>query len=119
MLLNCADNITNRNYKVIKDNQTWCSVGKYNNGEPREMYRIDYDTSYVEGAPEFYTVTIDSVKSDSIFVMSTNGKMLIVQNEYGMIDEIIPFNKYYDMEIDNWGRADLYYGGGDFVKCIE
>jgi hypothetical protein len=117
LLLNCADNITNKSYTT--ENKTWCSVDKYNNGEYKRIYKIDAQIAENGNYGTFYSVVIDSVKGDSIFVNSTDGQKLILDKPYSSVDEILSLNSWYDMDMERYGYAELYAGGKDIVKCLE
>ena len=93
LLLGCADNITNsyKSYSTDKG-KTWCSDEYYGNGDVKEMYTIAIDTSIVENqytsSTKFYNVTLDSVKGDTLFISTSEGKKWIVENPYSIIDRI-------------------------------
>lgn len=118
LLLNCADNITSQTYEM-QEKKAWCTTEKYNNGEPHEMYVVGVDTMHAHEYTDYYTVVVDSVKGDSIFINTTDGEKVIIERKYGTIDKILSLNKFYDMMIDFNGYAELYHSSKDIVRCTE
>jgi hypothetical protein len=120
LLLNCADNIT-KNYSTRSNTQSkaWCSIDKYNNGEPKQMYVLEPIESYNGGTPEYFGVTVDSSRGDSIFINTTDGQKVIVENPYGTIDELLEVNSFYEMDTAFDRYSEMYYKVEDLERCIE
>jgi hypothetical protein len=121
LLLNCADNITNKHYSTRSNAGTnsWCSVEKWNSGAIKEIYTLRDVQKYDKQGTEIYIVAVDSVRGDSTFVSNDDLKAVIVDEPFSEEYKIALYNSWYDMEMENWGYTELYSGGEDFVKCVE
>jgi hypothetical protein len=118
LLLNCADNITNKHYGD-PDSKTWCSVEKWNNGDIKKMYTIDPYLTYDNGNTEVISVSVDSVRADSIFISNETIKAVIVHEKYSGIEKIAQYNVWYDYDMEEWGVAEMYKGDEEFEQCSE
>ena len=118
LLLNCADNITNKHYGD-SDAKTWCSVDTWSNGDFREMYTLEPVIAYEDKHTNVIEVQIDSTNSDSIFVSNGDIMAVIVHTSYLEVETIYVYNDYYSEDLEYFGRAELYNNGSKFVECEE
>jgi hypothetical protein len=118
LLLNCTSEITKESYTGAT---SWCSVEKWNNGDLKEIYTIDQGLTVDGEYTDVIAVSIDSIKSDTVFFSTDKKKHIMVDKPFSDVYELGEYNSWYGREVKgSWPRTDFMYSGEkEYVECSE
>jgi hypothetical protein len=107
LIMGCSENSTSPLQSEYQG-KAFCSTEEWSNGEPKEMFIIWVDTE------------IDSANGDTLFITQDGAKWAIVENQKGVVDELLVHSGMHDYYRDTRNEYfPLYYNGQDIKRCIE